>query len=112
MTLFFMSFILLLVGVYTLITKKNLFKLIIGSIIIEYAVYLFIILIGYRKGATDPLLTQTITEVNIVDPLAQSITIVYILIGLAALCLMIALAARIYEKYETLDINKIKKLRG
>jgi len=47
-----------------------------------------------------------------VDPLPQALVLTAIVIGLATTALMVALAMRIYEKYKTFDITKIKELRG
>ena len=47
-----------------------------------------------------------------VDPLAQAVVLTSIVIGLATTILLVALAMRIYEKYGTLDVTKIKDLNG
>jgi len=47
-----------------------------------------------------------------VDPLPQALVLTSIVIGLGVTALVISLAIRIYEKYGTFDITKIKRLRG
>jgi multicomponent Na+:H+ antiporter subunit C len=46
--------ILMMVGFYAIITKKNLVKKIIGLNIVQTAIILFYISIGAKKGATLP----------------------------------------------------------
>ncbi|MDD4954400.1 MAG: NADH-quinone oxidoreductase subunit K, partial [Candidatus Omnitrophica bacterium] len=47
MSAYFLCLILFCVGLYSLVRKRNIIKIIIGLGIMEYAVNLFIILIGY-----------------------------------------------------------------
>ncbi len=83
-----------------------------GIIIAEYAVNLFFILVAYRMEGRSPILSSEVEIVNMVDPLPQALVLTAIVIGLAITALMVALAMRIYEKYKTFDITKIKELRG
>ena len=108
--------ILFLIGLYAVMIKKNLVKIIIGIVIMEYSVNLFLILIGYRHGGIPPILTKD-THIDrfvrlSVDPLPQAFVLTSIVIGLGTIALMVAMAIRIYEKYKTFDITKIKKLKG
>lgn len=112
MSLYFLCFILFCVGIYSVLRKRNIIKIIIGLGIIEYAVNLFFILIGYRMHGRAPIYSQDQQIVNMVDPLPQAIVMTTIVIGLALTAVVVSLAIRIYEKYGTFDITKIRKLRG
>lgn len=87
-------------------------KIIIGLGIIEYAVNLFFVLIGYRIEGRSPILAEDQTILNMVDPLPQAVVLTAIVIGLAVTALIVAIAIRIYEKYGTFDITKIRRLKG
>ena len=112
MSVYFLCLILFCIGVYCVLRKRNLIKIIIGLGIIEYAVNLFLILVGYRFHGRAPILMQTQTVEGMVDPLPQALVLTAIVIGLAATALIAGIAIRIYEKYGTFDITKIRKLRG
>ena len=73
---------------------------------------LFFILVAYRMEGRSPILSSEVEIVNMVDPLPQALVLTAIVIGLATTALLVALAMRIYEKYKTFDITKIKELRG
>ncbi|MDD4895131.1 MAG: NADH-quinone oxidoreductase subunit K, partial [Candidatus Omnitrophica bacterium] len=45
-------------------------------------------------------------------PLSQSVVLTTIVIGMAVMVVAVSLAVRIYEKYGTFDITKIRRLRG
>lgn len=95
-----------------MLRKRNLIKIIIGLGIIEYAVNLFFVLVGYRMHGRAPILTKDQEILNMVDPLPQALVLTAIVIGLATTALIVGIAIRIYEKYGTFDITKIKKLKG
>ncbi len=100
------------IGLYGILRKRSLIKIIIGIIICEYAANLLFILMGYRWEGRAPILDPGATIENMVDPLPQSVVLTTIVIGLATTILLVALAMRLYEKYGTFDITKIRELRG
>ncbi|RKX96183.1 MAG: cation:proton antiporter [Spirochaetes bacterium] len=112
MTVYILCILLFLVGLYGVITKRNLIKIIIGISIMEYSVNLFLILVGYVKGGTAPILSKGLKNNIFVDPLPQAMVLTAIVIGLATTALLLAVAIRIYKKYGTFDIREIKKLKG
>ena len=112
MVIYFLCFLLLLIGLYSIMVKKNLIKIVIGLVIIEYAINLFIVLIGYKWGGHAPVMEAGKTAWEFVDPLPQALVLTAIVIGLATLILIISLCIKVYEKYGTMDITDIRKLRG
>ena len=116
MTPYILCTVLLLVGVYGVVAKKNLVKIIIGLLVIEYATNLMLILVGYRHGGGAPIVTgieQAAAETAAsVDPLPQALIVTSIVIGLGVTAMLISLSLRLFEKYETFDILQIRKLKG
>ena len=112
MSLYFLSFILFCVGLYCVLRKRNIIKIIIGLAIIEYALNLFIVLIGYRLHGRAPIFDRNQNILNMVDPLPQALVLTTIVVGLAVIMVVVSLAIRIYEKYGTFDITKIRRLKG
>ena len=113
---YLMAMVLLGVGIYAIACKKNLIKVIIGVIVIDYGVNLFLALQGYRAGGKAPILQQGEAASEFaqtsMDPLPQALILTSIVIGLGVLALMVAIALRIHEKYGTFDLSEIRKLRG
>jgi multicomponent Na+:H+ antiporter subunit C len=112
MSLYLLCLSLFCVGLYGVLRKRNLVKIIVGLAIIEYSMNLFFVLLGYRFHGRSPIDAQTQDILNMVDPLPQALVLTSIVIGLGVTALVISLAIRIYEKYGTFDITKIKRLRG
>jgi multicomponent Na+:H+ antiporter subunit C len=111
---FMLCFVLFCIGIYAVFAKKNLIKIIVGLAISEYAVNLFLILVGYKLGGRAPIFsqTETIDPGVMVDPLPQALVLTSIVIGLAITAFLVAIAMRLYEKYGTFDVTKIRELRG
>jgi multisubunit Na+/H+ antiporter MnhC subunit len=112
MMIYFLCLVLFSVGLYAILVKRNLIKIILGIIIIEYAINLFFILAGYRLEGRAPILAPAQIVRNMVDPLPQALVLTSIVIGLAVTALIVSIAVRVYEKYGTFDITKIKRLKG
>jgi multisubunit Na+/H+ antiporter MnhC subunit len=112
MSIYFLCLVLFCIGLYCILRKRNIIKIIIGLGIIEYAVNLFFVLIGYRWHGRAPILAPDQEILNMVDPLPQALVLTSIVIGLAVTALIVAIAIRIYEKYGTFDITKIRRLNG
>ena len=91
---FFAAAAVILIGLYSVVFKRNLIKIVIGITFIISGINLFFITLGYRDSGT-------------IMPVSQSITLVTIIIGFAILVLMSYLVICIYKHYGTLDIRKI-----
>ncbi|MEA2022096.1 MAG: sodium:proton antiporter [Candidatus Caldatribacteriota bacterium] len=99
-------------GIYTLMYKKNLIKIAIGVCLIENGVNLFLITLGYRKGAIAPIYTMAPSGQSMVLPTPQALTLTSIVIGIATTALILSVAMMIYKHYGTLDTDEVRRLRG
>lgn len=108
--------VLFMVGLYAVIVKKNVVKIVLGVAIMEYAVNLFLVLLGYRAGGLPPILEQGMATEELaarsVDPLPQALVLTSIVIGLGLIALMVAICIRLYERYGTFDLTEMNKLKG
>jgi len=60
MTLFILCFVLFLVGLYGVLTRKNIIKIFIGLSFMEFSTFLFLVLIGYIEGGIAPIISKNI----------------------------------------------------
>lgn len=102
--------ILICLGIYTIITKKNLIKIVIGFTIVEASLILLLILVSYKPGGTAPILDRQYEIV--VDPIPQALALTTIVIGGSVTAVMLALVIKIHNRYGTLNIDEVRKLRG
>jgi len=101
---------LILIGLYALVFKRNLIKMVIGITLIESGVNLFLITLGYRKGSIAPIYTSSPGGIMAL-PIPQALTLTSIVIGVAVLALMLSLVIHIYRHYGTLDVRKVRRLK-
>jgi len=105
-------FSLILIGLYVVLVKPNLIKVIIGINLMDTGVNLFLIAVGYLDGATAPIFSQAAGQADrMVDPVPQALVLTAIVIGVSVLALALSLAIRLHGHYGTLDLRKIKGLR-
>ena len=111
-----LCFVLILIGLYGVLVRRNIVKIIISLLVIEYGIHLFLVLQAYRSGGVPPIVEPGMEPAawmqQSVDPLPQALVLTSIVIGLGVLALMVALSIRLYERYGTFDISKIRKLKG
>lgn len=107
---------LFMIGLYGVLVKRNLIKIIISLIIMESAVNVFIVMVGYRKDGIAPIMNKAMDAEmfvrSAVDPLPQALVLTAIVIGLGVTAMTVAIAMRLYERYGTYDIKEIRKLKG
>jgi len=112
MIVYILCFILFLVGLFGVLTSRNIIKIVIGLSFMEFSVFLFLALIGYVDNGQIPIVSPEATAPVYVDPLPQAMVLTAIVIGLATNAMLLAIAIRIYKKFRTFDIRKITSLKG
>jgi multisubunit Na+/H+ antiporter MnhC subunit len=107
-------FAIFVIGLYCVLTQKNIIKIVIGLSLMEYSVNLFLILLGYKNNGIAPVKTKGIIDflARAVDPLPQALVLTSIVIGLGVTALAIAICIRLYQQYGTFDITEIRRLKG
>ena len=103
--------ILIGLGVYALMFKRNLIKIVIGVTLIESGVNLFLITLGYVKGGVAPIYTHA-PGTDMVMPTPQALTLTSIVIGLATTALMLSFVVLIYRHYNSIDAKNVRRLKG
>jgi multicomponent Na+:H+ antiporter subunit C len=100
--------VLFAVGFTTLLLHRNLLKKIIGLNIMDTAAYLFLTSLGYISGRKPPIITDGVTDASAyVNPLPAGLVLTGIVVSVSVTALMLALTVRLYERYHTLDLDKI-----
>jgi multicomponent Na+:H+ antiporter subunit C len=106
--------ILMMIGLYGIITKKNLVKKIIGMNILQTAVILFFISVGAKEKATIPIIEHghdtapsAVSASHYINPLPHVLMLTAIVVAVATLGVALALVIRIHQQYHTLEEDEI-----
>ncbi|MCD6415061.1 MAG: cation:proton antiporter subunit C [Candidatus Diapherotrites archaeon] len=104
--------LLIAFGLYAIMFKKNLIKIVIGINLIEAGVNLFLISLGYIQGGYAPIYTLAPEGLwkNMVLPTPQALTLTSIVIGLATTALMLSFVIMIYKNYKTVSSKEVGRL--
>jgi len=99
------------IGIAMMLLRQNLIKMIMGLSLVEAAVNLFLVAVGYREGGIAPIFTNA-PPGEMVMPTVQAMTLTNIVIGIATTAMLLSFVMVIYRKYGTADAQKMRKLRG
>ncbi len=93
------SVLLVAIGLFAVVTRRNLLRIVIGIEIIATGVNLnFIAMSIFKHGPY-------------IDPTAHALTIISIVLDGALVGVALALTLVVYRKFRTLDTDEIRRLR-
>jgi multicomponent Na+:H+ antiporter subunit C len=109
---FVAAMLLVVLGLYVLLFKRNLIKMVIGVSLVQTGINLFLVALGFRTAGIAPIYTYAPAAGTQVLPTPQALTLTSIVIGLATTALLLSFVVVIYRHYGTLDVTEIKELKG
>jgi multicomponent Na+:H+ antiporter subunit C len=97
--------VLMMAGFYTVVSRGNLVKKIVGLNVFQTSVFVLYISIGKVTGGTAPIIADGITTYS--NPLPHVLILTAIVVGVATSALGLALVVRIREAYGTIEEDEI-----
>jgi multicomponent Na+:H+ antiporter subunit C len=111
---YWLYIVLMMMGIWGMVAKRNLVKKIIGMNIFQTAIILFYVSIGMKAGAALPIVGHEhhgpILPETILNPLPHVLMLTAIVVAVATLGVALALCIMIYQRYHTLDEEEIMNL--
>ncbi|MCF7952892.1 MAG: sodium:proton antiporter [Spirochaetales bacterium] len=109
------GFILILLGLWGILTRKHIIRMIISFSILDSGIHLIMVGLGYTRNGTAPIFDGdlSITDAlgRVVDPIPSALVLTAIVIGIAVTALMLSYAVRLYKAYRSLSIDDIKEMK-
>lgn len=106
--IYWLIFILFLVGIYGMLEKRNLLKKVMGMNIMQVAVIAFFLALGQKTGATLPILMPGVTDADkYVNPLPHALMLTAIVVSLSTTGVALALLMRIKGIYGAIEEDEI-----
>ena len=110
--------VLMMIGFYAMIGKRNLVKKLLGMNIFQTAIILFFVSIGVKKGGGIPIvdkyqaLAGGVDAATVVNPLPHVLMLTAIVVGVSITGVALAVLIRIHKEFGTLEEDEIlEKLR-
>jgi multicomponent Na+:H+ antiporter subunit C len=108
--------LLVLAGVWAILSRKDMLRMIIGFTIVDTGVHLLIVAIGYVKGRTAPIIDRAVSAsepakagleamAKVVDPVPSALVLTAIVIGLAVTGLMLAYVVRLNKLGKSTNLD-------
>ncbi len=113
---YWMFIVLMMIGFYAMMAKRNLIKKIIGMNIFQSAIILFYISTSVKRGGvTVPILvhagghhgSHAVDVMQYANPLPHVLMLTAIVVMVATLGVALAVAIMIYRRYNTLEEDEI-----
>jgi multicomponent Na+:H+ antiporter subunit C len=99
--------VLMMVGFYTMISRGNLVKKLVGLSVFQTSVFILYISMGKVRGGTAPIVLEGVEDVLYTNPLPSVLILTAIVVGVATLAVGLALVVRIHEAYGTVEEDEI-----
>jgi len=102
---YWIAIVLMMIGLYVVVSRGNLVKKIVGLNIFQTSVFLLYITIGKVEGGTAPILDDRYSVYS--NPLPHVLILTAIVVGVATTALGLALVVRIREAYGSIEEDEI-----
>ena len=99
--------VLLMIGFYAVIAKRNLVKKLIGLSVFQAAVFLLYITMGKIDDGTAPILQDGGLLYS--NPLPQVLILTAIVVGISTTALGLGIVVRIREEYGSIEEHEIQE---
>ena len=103
---YWIVFLLMMIGLFLVIGRKNFLKKIVWLTIFQTSVFLLYITFGKIKGGTPPILNNAIDTVYS-NPLPHVLILTAIVVGVATTALGLSLVLRINSEYGSIEEDEI-----
>jgi multicomponent Na+:H+ antiporter subunit C len=105
--------VLMMIGFYAMLAKRNLVKKLLGLNIFQTAIILMFVSAGVKHGAKIPILDKHdalehgVNVAQIVNPLPHVLMLTAIVVSVSVTGVALAILQRIYRRYGTLEEDEI-----
>jgi len=118
---FWFYVVLMMIGLYAMLAKRNLVKKLIGMNIFQTAIIVFYVSIGVKKGEVHvPIIMgghglgtahSAIRAADYLNPLPHVLMLTAIVVSIATTGVALAVLILIYRRYQTLNEDEILAIR-
>jgi multicomponent Na+:H+ antiporter subunit C len=103
------GFSLSLIGIWGMLTHRNILRIIIGFAVMDTGLHLVMVATGYITNGTAPIIDAALGKAEAaqraIDPIPSALVVTAIVIGLSVTAVMLSYAIRLYAAKKTLSID-------
>ncbi|HET7387680.1 MAG TPA: cation:proton antiporter subunit C [Nocardioidaceae bacterium] len=103
---------LLVVGLYGVVTSRNLVHLTQCLAVAQSSSYLLLLAIGFRTGGIAPVFSGVSTGRKAVDPIVQALTLTDVVVSVTISGLLLAISVQVFKRHHSLDPAAGREMQG
>ncbi|MFL5734860.1 MAG: sodium:proton antiporter [Chloroflexia bacterium] len=103
---------LFLVGLYGIVTSRNLIHLIMCLGVMQTSTYILLLAIGYKAGQIAPVFYDKPIGTPAVDPVVHALMLTDIVVEATVVAVLLALTMQAHERAGTVDPDELEAMRG
>jgi len=107
---YWMVVVLMMIGLYTLISRQNLVKKMMGLGVFQVSVIMLYVSMGKVKGGTAPIEIEGAGPDVYSNPVPHVLMLTAIVVGIATTALGLSLVVRIREAYGTVEEDELVEI--
>lgn len=108
---YMVAIILFVIGMFTMLTHANMIKKVIAMNIMDAAVFLMFVAVGYAHGSSAPIIRDG-SEILYANPLPGALILTGIVVAVSVTAYALSLIVKIYRYYGTCDYDEICDIRS
>jgi multicomponent Na+:H+ antiporter subunit C len=109
---FLVSGWVLLVGLYGIVTSRDLVHAVICLTVVQSSTYVLLLSVGFVSHATAPIYVDQAVGTPAVDPVVQALSLVDVVVEATVSALLLAMAVQADKRFGTTDPERLRPLRG
>lgn len=102
---------LFLIGLYGVVSSRNLIRTILSLTVVQSATYLVLLGVGYKNGGQAAIFADIPQVSSTVDPVVQVLVLTDIVIEATVTGLLLALAVQAHKRFGSLDPKDLRALQ-
>ncbi len=105
------AILLMMIGLYAIVGRKNLVKKLIGLSLFQTGIFLFFISIGKVDGGTAPVYFEPAGRdwVRYSNALPTALILTGIVVSVSTLAVALAITVSLHRAYGTVEVDEIEK---
>jgi multicomponent Na+:H+ antiporter subunit C len=103
---------IVIVGLYGMITSRDLIHLIVCLIVVQSSTYVLLLGVGYVTGGVAPYFFDISARARAVDPVVQALALTDVVVEAAVTALLLSFAVQAYKRFGTLDPHELAEFKG
>lgn len=112
---YFVAVLLFCIGIYTILSRTNLMKKIIGVNIMGNGIFLLLISAGNIKGGIAPIVPhggELAEGAFYINPVPAALVLTGIVVSLSVTAFALSVVVKLYEYYGTIESDQILEIRS